>query len=295
MPQYPMVHVDVFAEEKYAGNQLAVFRNAGDLDSEQMLRFTQEMNFSESTFILSDQPRKGGYDVRIFTPAHEMPFAGHPTLGTAFVIQQDIIKEKTDSIVLNLKAGQIPVKPEYKGDTVSKLWMKQLAPEFGATLDPAATANVLQLQEADIDASFPILEVSTGVWFIITPIKTLDAMRRARIHLEKFKELIKGKNADAILLFCPETYHTQNNLNVRVFVHLHGVPEDPATGSANGCLAGYLAKERYFNSDTVDVRVEQGYEIKRPSLLYLRSEKKAKTVDVQVGGKVQIVARGMFV
>ena len=92
MPQYPMVHLDVFAEEKYVGNQLAVFKNAGDLNSDQMLRFTQEMNFSESTFILSDQPRNGGYDVRIFTPAHEMPFAGHPTLGTAFVIQQDIIK-----------------------------------------------------------------------------------------------------------------------------------------------------------------------------------------------------------
>ncbi len=176
--------VDVFAEEKYAGNQLAVVRDAETFSDAEMQRIAKEMNYSETTFILSDEKRKGGYDVRIFTPNTELPFAGHPTLGTAYVLQHEIIKEPVDTIVLNLKVGQIPVRFSYIGDNVDTLWMKQMQPTFGETFDAEPISKILNLDTGDIDDRFPIQEVSTGVPDFIVPLKTLDALKRARINRE---------------------------------------------------------------------------------------------------------------
>jgi trans-2,3-dihydro-3-hydroxyanthranilate isomerase len=285
---------DVFAEEKYAGNQLAVVRNAGTLSSAQMQRIANEMHFSETAFILSDQKRNDGYDVRIFTPATEMPFAGHPTLGTAYVIRHNIVAETTNRVVLNLKVGQIPVTFEKDGKNREILWMKQIAPTFGKTFDAAKISQMLNLDVNDIDSKYPVQEVSTGVPFVITPLKTLDAVKRVRIDKDRKLELTKDSQAE-ILVFCPETYKKENSLNVRVFVDLYGIPEDPATGSANGCLAGYLSRYRYFGGDLVDVRVEQGYEIGRPSLLHLKAENREGKIRVYVGGKVVMVASGELI
>lgn len=295
MQEHNFYIVDVFAETKYAGNQLGVFRNAGGLTDDQMQKFAKEMNYSETTFVLSEEERNGGYDVRIFTPEYELPFAGHPTLGTAFAIQQEIIKKPVDRVVLNLKVGQIPVDFKYKGAEVDIMWMKQIAPTFGQTFDAQTISQVLSLDENDVDGRFPIQEVSTGTPFIMTPLKTLDAVKRARIHKDNYFDLIKDTQAKAILVFCPETYGQDNDLNVRVFADYYGVVEDPATGSANGCLAGYLIKNRYFGKDRIDLRVEQGYEIGRPSLLFLKAQDKVGQIDVFVGGRVQMVAKGKFV
>lgn len=295
MQKHNFYIVDVFAEKKYAGNQLGVFRDAGGLTDNQMQEFAKEMNYSETTFILSEEERNGGYDVRIFTPENELPFAGHPTLGTAFAIQQEIIKKPVERVILNLKVGQIPVDFKYKGADPDIMWMKQIAPTFGQEFDPQTISQVLSLDENDIDDRFPIQEVSTGTPFIMTPLKTLDAVKRARIHKDKYFDLIKNTQAKAILVFCAETYSGENDLNVRVFADYYGVAEDPATGSANGCLAGYLIKNRYFGKDRIDLRVEQGYEIGRPSLLYLKAQDKVDQIEVFVGGRVQMVARGEFV
>ena len=143
--------LDVFAEEKYAGNQLAVVRNAGALSSDQMQRIANEMHFSETTFILSEEKRNGGYDVRIFTPAREMPFAGHPTLGTAYVIRHDILDETINKVTLNLKLAQIDVTFE-KIMKNEILWMEQIPPTFGNTFDEAKTAQMLNLNVKDIDS-----------------------------------------------------------------------------------------------------------------------------------------------
>jgi len=284
--------LDVFAEEKYAGNQLAVVRDARAISDSQMQRIAKEMNYSETTFILSEQPRDDGYDVRIFTPALEVPFAGHPTLGTAFVIQQEIVGEPVEAVNLNLKVGQIPVTFNYEGGRAGILWMKQIGPIFGATIEPGPIAEVLGIDESDIDEKFPIQEVSTGIFFIIVPLKTLDAVKRAKVVRDKYFRLIEDRKAKAIFIFCPQTYQPGNNLNCRMYCDYYGLPEDPATGSANGCLAGYLVKYRYFGDSRVDVRVEQGHEIGRPSLLYLRAEEKDGKIDVSVGGKVVMVAKG---
>ena len=283
--------LDVFAEEKYAGNQLAVVRNAGELSDAQMQSIANEMHFSETTFILSDEKRNGGYDVRIFTPVSELPFAGHPTLGSAYVIRYNIIGEAVSRVQLNLKVGQIPVTFEKDSSGQEILWMKQILPTFGRTFDSARISRILSLDVNDIDSKYPIQEVSTGIPFVIVPLKNLEAVKRAKIDKNRQLELAEAAQAD-ILVFCPETYKEENNLNVRVFVDLLGIPEDPATGSANGCLAGYLSNYHYFGSDLVDVRVEQGYEIRRPSLLHLKAEKTDREISVHVGGKVVMVASG---
>ena len=294
MAKYQFYIVDVFAQEKYAGNQLAVVRDAADISDSQMLRITKEMNYSETTFILSEEPRQGGYDVRIFTPAAEVPFAGHPTLGTAFVIQREIMKEPAGSVILNLKVGQIPVTSGPGGKDNSILWMKQIEPVFDTVFDASDIARVLTIEKDDIDEGFPIQEVSTGMFFIIVPLKNLAAVKRARVARDQYFELVEKTQAKAILIFSPETYNQDKNLNVRVFCDYVGIPEDPATGSGNGCLAGYLVKHRYFGNDKIDIRVEQGYEISRPSLLYLRAENKQGKIDVSVGGKVIMVAKGQL-
>ena len=280
--------VDVFAEERYAGNQLAVVRGGADLPDETLQKIALEMNYSETTFVLSDEETDGGYDVRIFTPGEEVPFAGHPTLGTAYVIQHELLAGPVERITLNLKAGEIPVT---FGEV---LWMRQLPPAFGATLDSASLARALNLETADLDDHYPVQEVSTGLPALIVPLRDLDALRRCKVDWERYTELAgPGKN---LYVFCPEPHEDgPGDLSARMFANDLGVPEDPATGSAAGCLAAYLLEHSYLGTDFVDVRVEQGYEIGRPSLLYLQAASEADEVRVDVGGKVQMVARGELV
>ncbi len=295
MGKHILYIVDVFAEEKYAGNQLAVFRDVKTLSDTEMQKIAKEMNYSETTFILSEEKRNGGYDVRIFTPEEEVPFAGHPTLGTTYVIQHEIIREPVKTITLNLKIGQIPVTLNYIGENIDILWMKQMNPTFGLIFDPEPISQLLSVDKRDIDNRFPIQEVSTGLPFIIVPLKSLDSLKQTKINRDKYFDLIRNTEAKAALGFCPETYSQENDLNVRVFADYYGVPEDPATGSANGCLAGYLVQFRYFGENRINIQVEQGYEIGRPSLILLRAEEREDKIDVSVGGRVVMIAKGEFI
>jgi trans-2,3-dihydro-3-hydroxyanthranilate isomerase len=287
--------VDVFAEEKYAGNQLAVFRGGGGLSDVEMLRIAQEMHYSETTFILSETPRQGGYDVRIFTPGGEVPFAGHPTLGTAHILRQAVLKQPVEQVRLNLKAGQIPVTFEPSGDEATISWMQQIEPIFGDTLDAAELAPVLNLDISEIDTRFPIQQVSTGLEFIIVPLRTLASLKKSHTNRDKYLELVEHTWAKQIMIFCPEPHLPQNHISVRMFADNLGIPEDPATGSGQGCLAAYLVKQRYFGENKIDLRSEQGFEVGRPSLLYLRAGEKDGKIDVHVGGKSITIARGEFV
>lgn len=284
--------LDVFAEKRYAGNQLAVVRDCGDFSDSEMQKIAQEMNYSETTYILSEVPHEGGYNVRIFTPRVELPFAGHPTLGTAYLIQQEIIKENVEQVVLNLQVGQIPVKFNYENNSPDILWMNQVPPEFGDIIDKGKMAESLNIDFSDIDERFPVREVSTGTPVIIAPLKNLSAVKKSFVDKGKFFSLIEDLQAKAVLIFSPETYDSTRDLNVRFFADYFGIAEDPATGSAAGCLAGYLAEYKYFGRDKIDIKVEQGYEIDRHSLLYLKSEKLPDKIDIWVGGKVFLVARG---
>jgi trans-2,3-dihydro-3-hydroxyanthranilate isomerase len=287
--------VDVFAEARYSGNQLAVFQNAGRLQEGEMQQIAREMNYSETTFIVSDKMRDNGYKIRIFTPEREVQFAGHPVIGTAYVIQQQVVKKTIKKVKLNLGAGQVSVAIKYRDGDTEMVWMKQSAPVFGDIFDIKEVADVLNLEPAVIDERYPIQDVSTGFPFIIVPLKTMNDVRAARIDRDKYYSLIKGISAKAIFIFSPETYETENDLNARMFADYYGIPEDPATGSANGCLAAYLTKYKYFGEESINIRVEQGYEIGRPSLLYLRAEETDGQIEVHVGGKVVMVAQGEFI
>lgn len=292
MNKLPFYIVDVFAERRYTGNQLAVFRNTESLSDCEMQRIAKEMNYSETTFILSDEMREDGYDVRIFTPETELPFAGHPTLGTAYIIQREIVKEIIHKIVLNLKIGKIPVTFTYLEERPELLWMKQIQPIFDKTFSSDLISQILRIDETDINNQFPIQEVSTGVPCIIVPLKTLDAVKRASIDKDRYFGLVEELSVKTLLIFSTETYLKENDLNVRFFADYYGVPEDPATGSGNGCLAGYLVKHNFLGKEHINVRVEQGYEIGRPSLLFLSANKKEGGIDISVGGKVIMIAKG---
>ena len=292
----PFYIVDVFAEHKLAGNQLAVFRQAQQITTEQMQAIAREMNYSETTFILSESPQENGYPVRIFTPTQELPFAGHPTLGTAFVLQQMVIQESVSIVRLNLKVGQVPVTISYANRATDILRMQQNSPIFGQQFAIETIALILELSPDQIDDRFPLEEVSTGLPFIIVPLKNLAALQQAKVNREALFTFVATTEAKAILIFCPETRSTDNQLSVRVFVEpLAGTPEDPATGSANGCLAAYLVQHSYFGGRSINLRVEQGYEMGRPSLLLLQAEKENEEFQVSVGGRVILVAKGEFV
>jgi trans-2,3-dihydro-3-hydroxyanthranilate isomerase len=155
--------------------------------------------------------------------------------------------------------------------------------------------GVLGLQPGEIDSRFPVEEVSTGLPFIVVPLPTLAVLQRAKVNRDKYFELITQTWGQGILVFCPEARSAANQLSVRVFVDCYGIPEDPATGSGNGCLAAYLVQHRYFGNATVEARVEQGHQVGRPSLLHLKAHEDSVGIHVEVGGQAITVAKGELV
>ena len=295
MPNLPFFILDVFATTKYTGNQLAVcLDDMGNLTDLQMQQIAREINFSETTFVASSKPVNHGYNTRIFTPATELPFAGHPTLGTAFIIQQELIKQQIDRVNLNYQVGQIPVDLQYINHKPDLLWMHQQQPQFYDPLNVETLAAVIGVNVSDIDLRYPIEPVSTGLPFIIIPMNNLVAVSQAKLNLDLYDRVVADLPAQAILIFCPETIDPHCQLHVRVFTECFGIPEDPATGSANGCLAAYLAKYQYFGSPDLDITVEQGVEMGRSSLLYLRAHYTQDSCLISVGGRVIKIAKGEF-
>lgn len=290
MDGYKYFILDVFTESKYSGNQLAVFCNFdGRIPENEMQKIAREINFSETTFINSDKMNAGGFNVRIFTPMQEVPFAGHPTLGTAFIINKEILNDSADEVKLNLKVGQIPVKFEN-----NILRMQQIIPEFSSIHNKEVIAEILQVGVDDIDDRLPIQEVSTGLSTIIVPLKKHDTLKNIKIDKLKYFDFVKNIPSKPLLVFCPNSDNNEVDLNVRVFVDWFGIPEDPATGSSNGCLAGYLVKHKYFGKEKIKICVGQGDEIGRPSKLYLDAVEMADGIHIYVGGKVVKIAEGIW-
>ncbi|ELZ30971.1 epimerase [Halogeometricum pallidum JCM 14848] len=290
MTETPFHLVDVFAERRYAGNQLAVVESRKSLSDEEMLSITREMNYSETTFV-EGGPVDGAWPVRIFTQKEEIPFAGHPTLGTAAVLRERF--DAGDDVTLGLGVGDIPVEVRPDGDGEA-YWMTQNAPEFGAELDHARLARVLGLDDADVDREWPVQVVSTGLPSILVPLTDRDALERVDIDRTAYDALYDDVGVENVFPFCADPREADHHLAARMFSPGHGVDEDPATGSSNGNLAGYLARNRYFGDDEVAASVEQGYEMGRPSVLHLEAED-GDEVSVRVGGRVEFVAEGELV
>ncbi len=284
--------VDVFGNSKFSGNQLAVVVLDKSIPTTVMQDIANEFHFSETTFITLNESTDIEYKVNIFTPQAEVPFAGHPTLGTAFIIRNEILKSKLSELILDLKVGKIPVKFDDKNNLQ---WMKQVEPIFGKTHNAEIISEIINTSINNIDIRFPIQNVSTGIEFLLIPLKTLDSIKNTSTNLQKYKEYFIKDDPKPLFIFCPEVYDAKNSINSRMFADVFGIPEDPATGSANGCLAAYLTNYQYFGNSKINISVEQGYEINRKSILYLQSNKENELYNIKVGGKVIKIAEGELV
>jgi trans-2,3-dihydro-3-hydroxyanthranilate isomerase len=285
---FPFVWVDVFTKTPLEGNQLAVFPDARGLTDEEMQSIARETHLSETTFVFPENERtdlERGFKTRIYAVFGEMPFAGHPTLGTASVLCG--MRGWTE-VALALKVGRIPVSFSTKdGHPFGE--MVQNDPVIGETHDPKAVAKALKVTRNDLDSTHPIQTVSTGVPFAIVPFKSLDTISRIRPDWSTMEEYLKGTDAKFFYLVSPETIDPSASLHARM---VFSGGEDPATGSAAGPAIAWmvlhgLAKPRQR------VLIEQGLEARRPSHLYASATlREGKPVDVRVGGHCVQVIRG---
>ncbi|MBT3093673.1 MAG: PhzF family phenazine biosynthesis protein [Candidatus Thiodiazotropha sp. (ex Lucina pensylvanica)] len=284
--------VDVFAERPCSGNQLAVFVGTDPLPDEKMQQLAAEMNFSETTFVTSDPEIDGGYRARIFTPAREIAFTGHPILGTAWVIRHHVEPELSTQVRLNLSVGQVPVTFEIDADGRELAWFRAppMSLEAMTPLEPVAAALGLSPQE--IDTRAPIQVVSAGTSAMIVPLSTLDALRRSRLNLEVFAPLLAQGYPPLVYLFCSQTLHPQNDLSARFYFEALGVREDPATGNGAAFLGAYLLAHKRYPESGLSLRIEQGHEVRRPSLIMLRARMLNGVPEVAVGGNVIPTLRG---
>ncbi|MBS0393434.1 MAG: PhzF family phenazine biosynthesis protein [Proteobacteria bacterium] len=282
--------VDVFTDRPCSGNQLAVVTGAKGLSARRMQAFAREMNFAETAFVMDDRPSGGGWPVRIFTPAEEVPFAGHPTLGTAHVIRHALLGGRVDRVTLALPIGLTPVFVER--DAKRELyWMRQRFPTFGGRLSRKPVAAALGLSPADLNGH-PIEEVSTGLPFLVVPLRSRRALDRVRTERGAVARLLDGLEAKGVIAFASGASRPGHQLSARVFVDELGVPEDAATGSANGCLAAWLVQHRFLDDDAIDLKVEQGVAMGRPSSLHLRAMRTSRGIEIRIGGGVVDIARG---
>ncbi|UCG93295.1 MAG: PhzF family phenazine biosynthesis protein [candidate division WOR-3 bacterium] len=285
------IFIDVFTDVPYAGNQLAVFPHADDLTGEQMQRLANEINYSETTFILKSSEPGADFDIRIFTIKRELLFAGHPTLGTAYSIMNifDIWREKKDILRLKTGVGIIPL--EGKDDSI---WMTQNEPEFiNQYSDKKEIASLINLLPEDISDNSPIEDVSTGANVLIIPLKNLHAIQHASGNVNNLKKFFKERKSGGPYLFSLETTRPNVQVHSRFFAPHIGIIEDPATGSAAGPLTAYLLKHNIFG-ESFEIANEQGIEMGRPSMIFMKGDKRGNTYTVKIGGKSAYVGRGEF-
>jgi len=292
---YEFVQLDVFTQTPLTGNPLAVFSDGCGLSDQQMQALAREMNLSETTFILPREPQieaEQGKRVRIFTVEEELPFAGHPTLGTALYLHSTAASG-ADEIVLDLNVGKIGVRfsadsnhrsNRVAGDVFGE--MRQRDPEFGPTLAPDKVASVLGSEEIAVE--WPSQIVSTGLPFAIVPIRDAKTLANLKPDLAKVGALLEGTGARFCYFISPER---QGRLEVRARMFFYG-GEDPATGSAAGCAVSWMVRHGVAKSDE-QIVIYQGVEARRPSEIFVRATRDGeKVTNVRVGGYAVEVLRG---
>jgi trans-2,3-dihydro-3-hydroxyanthranilate isomerase len=290
MRSFSYVLLDVFTSQALAGNQLAVFTDGRELSDAEMQMLAKETNLSETTFIIPRDAaveRERGVQVRIFTTQEELPFAGHPTLGTATVLRRN----KEAKIELDLRVGKIPVTFEERGSEPAFGEMVQRNPEFGAIHKTSDIDAIAGLRPEDFESDLPIQTVSTGMAFMIAPVKSLQRIQAIDYQTSIAKKYLQHSDAKFIFFVCKQTVDPQARLHARMIFY-NG--EDPATGSASGCAAAWMAKYGVAASNE-RVLIEQGIEMGRPSRIFVSAEKSGdQVVNVRVGGQAVEVARGEF-
>jgi len=287
--RFQFVQVDVFSSQPFEGNPLAVFLDGRGLSDQEMQALAREMNLSETTFILPREPaveRERGVRVRIFTVQEELPFAGHPTLGTAFQLRG---ATGAREIVLDLDVGRVPVQFEEKPGQPVFGEMTQVNPEFGPRHDREAVVRACGLRDGDIDPSLPIQTVSTGLAYTIVPLRGLDIIRNLRLDMKGSEEYLERSGGKFFYFVSRETADPAARLHARMMFY-NG--EDPATGSAAGCAAAWMVAHGVAQPDE-HVLIEQGIEMKRPSRIFVRASRQDdRVVNVRIGGNVVEMLHG---
>ena len=287
--RFPFFQLDVFSSQPLEGNSLAVFPDGRGLSDQERQALAREMNLSETTFILPRDPsaeRERGVRVRIFTVQEELPFAGHPTLGTAFQLRGSTGAQQ---VALELNVGKVPVRFEETPGQPVFGEMTQFDPEFGARHDREAVVRASGLRDGDIDPSLPIQTVSTGVPFTIVPLRGLEIIRDLHVDARGSEEYLTRSGGKFFYFVSRETVDPAARLHARMMFY-NG--EDPATGSAAGCAAAWMVAHGVAQPDE-RVLIEQGIEMKRPSRIFVRASRRDnRVVNVRVGGNVVEVLRG---
>lgn len=295
--------VDVFTSLKYGGNQLAVFVDfENKVSTENMLKIAKELNFPEITFI-KESHNNEKFNVRIFTPEYEVPFAGHPSLGTAFIISKYLLPTPKENITLNLKHSNISIHLTSTNDVDnSNFIMEQAQPEFVTTYKHQEIADGLNIELDVLNIQKPIEEITTGLPYIIIPVINLEKINHIKLNSRKVVEFLTKKKkhktnsttglTTSLFFVTEETFEKSNNFNARMFcIENENLIEDAATGSANGCFLAYLLKNKSSKISTV---VEQGFQMERKSYIYLDGNFKNNKYNLKIGGQVVDLSKGKW-
>ncbi len=287
---------DVFTHRPFGGNQLAVCLDAEGLKTETMQALAREFNLSETTFVLPAEQAEHTYRVRIFTPGSELPMAGHPSIGTAYILAHKgliPLTEPETAIVLEEKVGPIPMRISIKDGAIDYIQMQQPLPTFGPYFtDRTAIARLLSIEEADLHPTLPMQAVSCGVPFLYVPVNSLEAIRRVRLRQDVWEQVLQPMEANHIFVFTQETEQPNSTVHCRMFAPAMGITEDPATGAAHGPLGSYLLSQHLIEPG-VEFISEQGFEMGRPSIIHVRIEQEAGRISgVFIGGQCCFIGEG---
>ncbi|HLE71554.1 MAG TPA: PhzF family phenazine biosynthesis protein, partial [Vicinamibacteria bacterium] len=291
MKEYRFFQADVFTDRPFTGNPLAIFPEAEGLTSEEMQSIAKEMNLSETTFVLPPTDLKARFRLRIFTPASELPLAGHPVVGTCFVLAERgmiPLEEGTNRIFQECKAGVLPVDIVVRGGKVEEVVMTQSPPRFFDEYDNRALlAAAVGLPEGELlPDGLPAQVVSTAVPQLIVPAASLHHFGRIELDLAAMRQVLRETESDCFMIFTRECIQAEGTVHARMFAPGLGVVEDPATGSASGALGAYLVKHGLVEArPTARILVEQGYEMGRPSSIHVEVDAdESGPTEVRVGG-----------
>lgn len=280
----PFYIVDVFTDKKYAGNQLAVFLDAGNLSSDEMQKITREINFAESAFVTKLDRENNKAEIKIFTPAQEMQFAGHPVIGTSWVLMNKILDNSPENIQLNVPIGPIAI---HQSDDL--IWLKAAQPKFWDIFSKEDFLSFSNLKKEDFENQFPIQEVTTGSAFVMVGLSNKKALENLFLQKDKTDEWLKNhcKTTHRGLYFY---YLEGSKLFSRMLCIEHNqLVEDAATGSASTCLQAFLLK---YHKPEFELINYQGDYINRPSQIHFKGKLIENDFDIQIGGNAQFIAKG---
>jgi trans-2,3-dihydro-3-hydroxyanthranilate isomerase len=293
--------VDVFTDRQFGGNPLAVFANGRGVRAETMQAIAKELNLSETTFVLPPADAANDYHVRIFTPGKELPMAGHPTVGTTYVLAREhLIAQGADRAETTIKleegVGTIPVRIEWREGAARFIEMRQPAPTFGARIaDLQAVAEMLSIELEEIaGTNLPVEVVSCGVPFLYVPVKSLRAVQNIKFRVDVWENKLKAIAPPEVFVFTREVEFAGSTVHSRMFAPGMGIWEDPATGGASGPLGCYLVRHGVVDCDgRADITSEQGIEMGRPSFIKIRIARDGEEItDVRVGGECRFMGEG---